>query len=238
MKKVKLGAVALALSLCTGSVFAKDVEFSDLYASSVEFGLASSESGSGTHIAIDWSLTENIAFEGEIFNYKDEEFTEFDILIEDELDSVSSKRAGLEISYGLRAQHIFYDLLDTPFSVYVSAGNVKINYDDIRLDDESDTTSSSTDDDDEDNGVYLELESVDSFYYGVGSTWFLNNRTSIDVGYVVYDEDERDSSSSSNGTIKANFKYAPVKNFGVSLDYTHEDVTGERRTGISVFVRW
>lgn len=97
----------------------------------------------------------------------------------------------------------------------------------------------STSEPDPDQTAVLVFPSINAIKGTVGAKFFINNRSTFDVGYTRYDVDSNPlRPKTKEKSIDVKVSYFPRKNFGVSFVYESADVTGEPTYNIQATVRW
>jgi len=255
MRTKNIIALAVASMLLSPVVMAKEIKRSDLFDSSLSVGYKTRDVGAGVSVAADWNFSDNIGVyagfnrisEDALFK-TDEQLDRYGI--EPLTEDVFPRSFSLDstyIEYGVSLRHTFYNSLETPFSIYVKAGTAAVKYDDVvfltaeaaNAGSGSTGDSNGSDEPDVDQMVALPLPDYDALKGTVGVKFFINNRTTFDVGYTQYDvEDKLRREDRTEQSVDVEVSYFPRKNFGVSFAYESADLTGESTYNIQATLRF
>tara|TARA_R110001583_G_scaffold4718_1_gene26849 strand:+ start:8754 stop:9539 length:786 start_codon:yes stop_codon:yes gene_type:complete len=261
MKNKAIVALAVASAILSPLVSAKEVTRSDLFESTFSVGYKTRDTGAGVNLDADWFFSQNVGVYGSYHSVSGNDTFDTDTELEryglagDVEETLFPRRFSFDrsnVEYGFSLRHVFFDGLETPFSIYTKVGVVSYDYDDVEFltaeaaDSQNSGSSGSSDssgtsnEPDVDSVVVLSIPSTEAIKVSLGTKFFVNNRTTFDVSYSQYEIDSNYSSAekTSEGSVDVEVGYFPRKNFGVSFMYESSDITGEPTYNIQATVRW
>jgi hypothetical protein len=243
MKNKSIVALAVATLLASPILSAKEVTQSDLIDSTFSVGYKTRDLGSGVNVDADWQFSDNVGVFGGFNRVSgDRRFTTKDEVQSDEVLYPTSFSLDMTyIEYGVSLRHTFYNVLETPMSIYVKAGTSSIRIDEVEFSTSDDLAESDTESDegDVDTAITLILPDLDAIKGSVGVKFFINNRTTFDVAYSQYKIDGQYRNKDRTETsVDVELSYFPRKNFGLSFMYESADMTGEPTYNFQATVRW
>lgn len=255
MKNKSVLALVVATFILPTVASAKNVTQSDLIDSTFSVGYKTRDVGSGVNVGVDWQFSDKVGLYGSFNRISGDDTFDTDAQLEyfgvsrpdEELFPRTFSLNMTNVEYGVSFRHVFYDVLETPVSLYLTLGTASLKYDEVEFlnaDESNDSSSGNSGDDssaepDVDGSAYLQLPDVDAIKGAVGVKFFINNRTTFDVSYSQYKVENRNRNTDTTETsIDVEVSYFPRKNFGLSVMYESADMTGEPTYNLQATVRW
>jgi hypothetical protein len=260
MKNLKKALFTVCMFAAAAPVFADDAKStSPEFNSHVDVYYMSHEFGSGTKVALDWSLSEYVRVfgfveglmssgTGKLTNLLNENPNE-NVYQDVDLSSEKYRMSYTMAEGGIGLKKEVNETFDFKFEIFANVSYVQLSPDDIKfsLEDDIDSDDSSSGNDDsssgndgqEDEEGYISFVDLSAIKGAVGITTYLTENTELSISAQQYSftGDLADKFESEVG-VAVSFMYYPIKRFGLGLHFESKDITGDGAFGLGANYRW
>jgi hypothetical protein len=267
MKNLSKSLLAVCMFAAVAPAFADDKQStSPEFNSHVDVYYTTHEFGSGTKLALDWSLSDYVRVFGTVENLTAsgtdkledllDQNPEQDVYKPRDLYLSSTKKVtrsftSLEGGIGLKKE--INELFDFKFEIFVNASYVQLSPNDVKFklkkltigDDglpQEDVSSGNGNEDGDDNNsidASISFEALQGVKGAVGITSYLTESAELSISAYQYSftGDNADTLDPEVG-VAVSFMYYPIKRFGLGLHFESKDITGDSAFGLGANYRW
>ena len=262
MKNLKKALLTVCMFAAATPAFADDVKStSPEFNSHVDVYYMSHEIGSGTKLALDWSLSEYVRFFGAVESLNSSDTGKLvDLLNVNpdqnvypegyDLSPKKYRKSFTMIEGGIGLKKEINELFDFKFEVFANASYVQLSPDDVKFtvkkptgsadgeDTGNDTSIGSDSDQNTPEGSFSFID-LTAIKCAIGITTYLTDNTELSISAHQYSftGDYADTFDSDTGFAVA-FMYYPIKRFGLGLHFESKDITGDSAFGLGANYRW
>jgi len=268
MKNLKMALVTVCMFAAAAPAFSNDAKStSPEFTSHVDVYYMSHEFGSGTKLALDWSLSDYVRVFGNIESLSASGTDKLEDLLNQNPDQdvykprnlyssttkkVTRSFTSLEGGIGLKKE--VNELFDFKFEIFANASFVQLSPDDVKFtlkkltlgddglpqeDTGGDSNSGEDGDDNSSIDASISFEALQGVKGAVGITTYLTESAELSISAYQYSftGDNADALDPEVG-VAVSFMYYPIKRFGLGLHFESKDITGDSAFGLGANYRW